>query len=343
MSPFLISRGLATCAALVFAVPALAQNRFASNVVDFSPGPNFNPSFADPAKALGGPQGGGMSNGSLDMVVLGMGGSVTLGFDVVIVDGPGADFTVCENSFVFSGGVFAEVAFVEVSTDGLSFARFPTRYAGPVGPLPPFGVSPMGTFGGLCGGLPVIANVVTNSVSPFDPVVSGGESYDLAELASHPLVLSGVVDVDDINYVRIVDVIEGTSVDSFGALIWDHGGSTSSADIDAVSVIHYAGGVNPNGPIVDLSIDAQGYLVLELGDANGFLDVDLSTLTTSVNLAPSSFGAIRPLLKLQQRTATSVILRSKLPIVGSGVQMALGISVQDQAGNVSADQVILPG
>jgi hypothetical protein len=48
-------------------------------------------------------------------------------------------------------------------------------------------------------------------------------------------------------------------------------------------------------------------------------------------------------LKLQQRTATSVILRSKLPIVGSGMQMALGISVKDQAGNVSADQLILPG
>ncbi len=341
-----VSRGLV--AAIAFSSLSLvagAQNRFASNVVNFSPGPNGNPSFADPSRALGGPQGGGISNGSLDIVVLGIGGSLTLGFDVTIVDGPGADFTVSENGFSFAAPneIFAEVAFVEVSTNGVDFARFPTRYAGPLGPLPPFGTSPMGTFGGLVGGLPGVANVFTNTVDPFDPVVSGGESFDLADLALHPLVSGGLLDLNDIHYVRIVDVQEGVHVDSFGALIWDHGGATSSADIEAVSVIHYAGGVAANGPIVDLSIDAQGYLVLELGDANGVPDLNLATLTTSIDLQPSSFNVIRPLLKLQQRTATSVILRSKLPIVGSGLQMALSLSVKDQAGNVSADQILLPG
>ena len=57
--------------------------------------------------------------------------------------------------FVLVFALFLSPPRVEVSTDGVNFARFPTRYAGPVGPLPPFGVSPMGTFSGMTGGLPV--------------------------------------------------------------------------------------------------------------------------------------------------------------------------------------------
>jgi hypothetical protein len=339
-----LSRGLvAALAVSAFTLPALAQNRFASSVVNYTPGANPNPNFSDPTRALAGPTGGGLSNGSLDIVVLGVGGSLTLGFDVTIIDGPGADFTVSENSFVFSGGVFAEVGLVEVSTDGVNFARFPTRYAGSVGPLPPFGVSPMGTFSGMTGGLPVLANVVTNTISPFDPVVSGGDSFDLAELANHPLVTSNLVDLDAIHFVRIVDAQEGVFSDSFGALIWDHGGANSSVDIDAVTALHYVGDASNVGPIVDLSIDAQGHLVLELGHANGFQDLNLATLSVSSNLQPASFNLIRPLLRLQQRTPQGVILRSELPIVGSGIQMALSISVRDLGGRLSADQVILPG
>jgi hypothetical protein len=334
---------LASAATFLLVSPALAQSRFATSVLSFTPGPNGNPNYADPTRALGGPRGGGFSSGSLDMVVLGVGGSLTLGFDVTITDGPGADFTVSENGFSNSSGVFAEVAFVEVSSDGLNFARFPTRYAGPAAPLPPFGTSPMGTFGGLCGGLPVLANIGSNSIDPFDPVVSGGESFDLAQLATDPLVQSGLLDLSQVHYVRIVDVPEGLHVDSFGATIWDHGGATGSADIDAVSVIHFVGDTSASDPIVELSIDAQGHLVLELGDANGIGDLDLSTLAVSMNLQPSSFAQLRPLLKLAQRTATGVVLRSKLPVVGSGLQLALAVSVRDRAGHKSAAQVLLPG
>lgn len=334
---------LVSAASLALLTPAIAQSRFATSVVSFSPGPNGNVNYADPTRALGGPRGGGFNSGSLDMVVLGVGGSLTLGFDVTISDGPGADLTVSENGFATAGGVFAEVAFVEVSTDGLNFARFPTRYAGPAGPLPPFGSSPMGTFGGLCGGLPVLANVLGNSLDPLDPVVSGGDSFDLAELAGDPLVQAGLVDLAQVHYVRIVDLVEGQNVDSFGASIWDHGGATGSADIDAVSVIHCVGDTSASGPIVDLSIDPQGYLVLELGDAHGFTDLDLSTLAVSMNLQPSSFAQLRPLLKLAQRTPTGVVLRSRLPIVGSGLQLALAVSVRDRAGHKSADQLLLPG
>jgi hypothetical protein len=331
----------------LFVVPvasAAAQNRFATSVVDYSPGPGVNPSFSDPLRALGGPRGGGLSNGSLDVVTLGVGGSVTLGFDVTLVDGPGADLTVSENAFVAGGptAVFAEVAFVEVSTDGANFARFPTRYSGPVGPLPPFGSSNMGTFGGLCGGLPGLANVAANLIDPFDCVVSGGEALDLAELSTDPLVVQGLVDLQAIHFVRVVDVAEGVHVDSFGNSIWDHGGATGSVDFDAVSVIHYAGGVAADGPIVDLSIDAQGFLVLHLGDPNKIPDLALASLAVSVDLKPSSFQQLRASMKVVLRTQTDVILASKFPVVGAGTKRVLAVSVRDFAGNFSADQILIP-
>jgi hypothetical protein len=329
--------------ACAVALPTAAQDRHATTVVSYNPGPNAHPSYVNPTLFLGGPQGGGFSTGSLDVVALGVDGELTVGFDVTIVDGPGADFTVSENGFVFGGGVFAEVAFVEVSTDGTTFARFPTRYGGPVGPLPAFGSSPMGTFGGLCGGLPGIANVNTNAIDPFDPVESGGEAFDLAELAGDPLVTAGVVDLGAIHYVRVLDVPEGLYKDSFGNVIWDHGGPIGSADVDAVSVINHAGNVTAHQPIADFRVDPSGYVELRLADPDGIADLDLSTLRASIDLQPSSFGAIRPLFRLVQRTPQGVLLRSVTPLVGSGVFQVLGISIRDHSGQFSGDQVILPG
>lgn len=333
-------------AACVTALGTLAgaQNRFATSVAQYSPGPNANPSFVDPTRALGGPQGGGLAGGGLDIVALGVGGTLTLGFDVTIVDGPGADLTVSENGFTFGGpsSVFAEVALVEVSTDGVNFVRFPTRYSGPVGPLPPFGSSDMGTFGGLCGGLPVVANVQSGLVDPFDPVVSGGEALDLAELANDPAVVNGLVDLQAIHFVRLVDVPEGVFLDSFGNTIWDHGGATGSADIDAVTAIHYAGGVSAAGPEIDFEIDANGFLVLRIGDPDGLQDLVLSSLAVSIDLQPSSFNTLRQMLVLVQRTPTQATLATATPIVGAGLKMALALSVRDHAGHVSADQILIP-
>jgi hypothetical protein len=146
---------------------------FATQVVDYSPGSGGGIFVA--TNILGGPHGGGLANGSLDVTTLGVGGTVTVGFDVTIADGPGADFTVFENPFTFSGEVFSEVAWVEVSTDGIHFARFPSSYAGPSTGIPGF-TAPWGTYAGLTGCVPVMCDVTSNTISPFDPVVSGGES-----------------------------------------------------------------------------------------------------------------------------------------------------------------------
>lgn len=324
-------------------VPSLAASEFAASIVQANLGPNANPSFP-PANLLGGPLGGGLFAGSTDVVVLGVGGSVTVGFNVTIQDGPGADFLAFENGLTFgSSSVFSEVAYVEVSSDGVNFARFPSRYGGPNAQQPAFGTLPMGTFAGLVGGIPVIANVATNTIPPEDPVRAGGEAFDLAELANDPLVVNGTVDVSAITQVRFVDAPEGVSLDSLGHPIWDNGGATGSADLDAVVVVNHPGTVTASQPVCDLRLDAAGYLVLRLGDPNGFVDLDLSKLRASFDLVEFPFVAVLPVFVPTAFDGSVYELKTIAPVVGAGITGAFAMSVHDFAGGFSGDQVMIQG
>ena len=100
--------------------------------------PSWSATTRDPARAfgqdqlpdivLGPPDGRGPEAGGLDVLSLGQGGSIVLGFgDSVIIDGPGPDFIVFENPFWVGGdstNVFAELGQVEVSEDGQTWVGF---------------------------------------------------------------------------------------------------------------------------------------------------------------------------------------------------------------------------
>ncbi|MEY3386675.1 MAG: hypothetical protein RIR53_1486 [Bacteroidota bacterium] len=107
---------------------------------------------------------------------IGLGGSITIGLRrAVIIDGPGADFTVFENAFLYGRGrTYVEPASVEVSRDGVSWVRFPFDSASCVG---------------LAGLTPTTGN------DPYDPEVGGGDHFDLAD-----------VGVDSVRWVRLTDV-----------------------------------------------------------------------------------------------------------------------------------------
>lgn len=319
---------------------ALAQNRFATSVVAYTPGSGGG-TFV-PANALGGPRGAGLTAGSLDVCTLGVGGALTLGFDVVITDGPGADLAVFENGFTFAGAPFCEVAYVEVSSNGVDFARFPSRYAGPPSPLAGF-TAPWGTYANLLGHVPVLANVTTNTIDPFDPVVAGGDALDLATLATDPLVVGGLLDLAAVRYVRFVDVAHNSGLDAFGNTIFDNSGATGTADVDAVAVIHHTGNTTATQPIVDLYLDAQGHLVLRLEDPDGFADLDQTQLRVSYNLIPVGITRLRGLLPQQTTTPNGWLLRSAAPIVGSGRFGVLAVSAKDFAQGAGADQFVLQG
>lgn len=326
-SPARVTAGLLSAALLQPLV--LAQSPYATSVVQFHQGTGGG--IFDQANILGGPEGGGLGAGSLDVLTLGEGGDVTLGFDVTIVDGPGADLTVFENGFLVGGGpsVFAELFFVEVSTDGSTFARFPSKYLGTG--------SSMGAYRGIGGGMPVVADVTTGLVDPLDPLLSGGEALDLADLAQHPDVLSGAVDLGAVHFVRLVDPLPGAT-DSLGTPIAAAGG----ADVDAVAVLHSSATASPDGPTCDLFFDAAERLHFVLGDPDGFFTLDFAALRASFNLSPLPLAPLIPAFQVQSFSGTELHLATP-PLTGSGIVGALGLSVEDVDGHRSADQAMVQG
>jgi hypothetical protein len=124
----------------------------------------------------------GKANGRV--LSLGDSGVVTLGFKVPITNGPGADFVVFENGVSDN---FLELGFVEVSSDGTNFVRFPavsltdtTTQTDPFGSTDP---TKLNNFAGKYR-------------------AQYGVPFDLDELKNiRPL------DVSCITHVRIVDVV----------------------------------------------------------------------------------------------------------------------------------------
>jgi prepilin-type processing-associated H-X9-DG protein/prepilin-type N-terminal cleavage/methylation domain-containing protein len=219
------------------AVRASADQFFASQVISIDTGEGEQGEFGDPTVALGGPTGEGDSMQTLNVYRLGYGGSATFGFgDEAITDGPGADFVVYANAFYVNGDPtedYAELSFVSVSSDGVHFATFPNvsktpQAVGMYGNINPALVS------GYAGVTPVYANVTTNAINPFDPAVAGGDAFDLSELDDSPLIAEGYLNLNDIRYVQLTDVVSGTSVDSNGHTIYDPG---LCANVNSIAVI----------------------------------------------------------------------------------------------------------
>ena len=226
---------------------ARADQFFATEIVTRTVGSSQQPQFTDPTLALGAPRGGGTTTNSLDAYCLGNGGSLTLGFDLpeatrAITDQPGRDFIVSENSFYENEDptrAFAELMWVEVSTNGVDFARFAAHSRTPA-PVGPFATIDPALTKGFAGAMPVLANVDENDIDPFDLATAGGDSFDLQWLAADPSVVSGAVKLDDIRFVRVVDVIgNGSQLDSSGRPLYDPTGpGIGGADVDAIAVIH---------------------------------------------------------------------------------------------------------
>jgi hypothetical protein len=206
--------------------PSLMQ-AWATEVYDFRRGPmdiahpeNGNASFGVPGNALG-----SNVNDVYDVYSLGDGGYITLHFASGISDGPGDDFAVYENGFYAPGGLFGEFAFVEVSSNGADFARFDATclQSTPV-----------------CGGCVIDPTDYHNLGGKH--VLGQGTGFDLAELAAHPLVAAGKLDLAHVAYVRLVDVIgDGSTRDHLGAPIYDPyptAYASGGFDANGVGVLH---------------------------------------------------------------------------------------------------------
>lgn len=163
--------------------------------------------------------------GKADLVAvsLGDGGSATFMFQYPIWNGPGPDFAVFENSF---SDTFLELAFVEASSDGAYFVRFP-----------PISLTQAEV---QVGGFGLIdATKVHNLAGKYRGLY--GVPFDLEDVKDDPFV-----DIQNITYIRIIDVVGSIdptlgSVDHEGRLIndpWPTPFPSSGFDLDALGIIH---------------------------------------------------------------------------------------------------------
>ena len=183
---------------------------------------------------------------------LGDGGFVTSYFTVPLANGPGWDFAVFENSF---DDTFLELAFVEVSSNGVDFVRFPaTSLTSSEEQIPTFGV--------------LDATKINNLAGKYRG--GFGVPFDLEELKS-----SGMVDVNRVVAVRVVDVVgcitlPFVSFDAGGNVIndpWPTPFETGGFDLDAIGVINNQDNTAvtelPACPVRLFPVPAKEYVTLD--------------------------------------------------------------------------------
>ena len=238
--------------------------RWGGSIVDYSPAPGVDAEFSVEDNGLGMADGTILSLGDLDATQIADGqspGMVTVRLRGTAFDGPGPDLALFENAGTFFGDpfVFAELAFVEVSSNGVDFARFPATSLNtdPV-PNPDFDDTMDPSFtnqpyigvphepdttaidAGFGRDFAGVNTTNLDNLAGIHPT-GIGTPFDLAELQSHDAVLAGDVDLSAIQYVRIVDIPgDGSFVDAAGRPILDAWPTVGSGgfDLDAVGAIN---------------------------------------------------------------------------------------------------------
>jgi hypothetical protein len=182
--------------------------------MDIAQPENGEVTFGNPADASG------VADNAV--VSLGDGGKATFSLETVLSDHPGPEFAVFENSF---SDEFLELAFVEVSSDGETFVRFPA-------------VSLTQTETQVGGFSTLDANKIHNLAGKYR--AGFGTPFDLQDLSD-----STNVDISAITHIRIIDVIgsiaeayathdsEGNKVNDPYPTAFESGGF----DLDAVAFL----------------------------------------------------------------------------------------------------------
>ena len=171
----------------------------------------------------------GYPEGTMGVTCLGDGGMATVTFASPICNREGPDFAVFENGFENAqapGYWFLELGFVEVSSDGENFFRFPAY-------------SNTQTETQLDGMGCIDPSQIHNLASKYGAMY--GTPFELDEVPDDPLL-----DKDHITHVRIVDVVgcidpQYATYDCQGHPVndpWPTAFASGGMDLDAVGVIH---------------------------------------------------------------------------------------------------------
>ena len=234
------------------------------------------------------------------IVSLGDGGIATLTFDKPIINGPGFDFAVFENGFNVGGPgmAFLELAFVEVSSDGVRYVRFPAT-------------DNVQDTAQIWNGGATDGSKINNLAGKY--IYGYGTPFDLNELRD-----STGLDINNITHVRVIDVI-GTlnplyaSHDAQGNKINDPyptNFASSGFDLDAVGVIHQLtiNGIadntydevkvfpNPSSGLINVQTNSFGNSELILTDVSGRIMQSRSfekKVSVDISEMPSGIYTIR--------------------------------------------------
>jgi len=183
----------------------------------------------------------GIGKADGEVVSLGDRGEAIITFTTPIINGEGCDFAVFENSAKYQELPFLELAFVEVSSNGVDFFRFPA-------------VSNTQTATQTGGFDSTNPDNVYNLAGKH--LTYNGTPFDLEELKN----IDGL-DVNNITHIKIIDVVgsinpDFASFDSNGNIINDPFPTpfvSSGFDLDAVGVINQK--ATDNAPVVIKAID----------------------------------------------------------------------------------------
>ena len=208
-------------------------------------------SAGDSSMAIGAPGNG--------IVSLGDGGEAILSFDRFIENGPGWDFAIFENAF---SDTFLELGFVEVSSNGTEFVRFPpTSLTQDTIQIDAFGsVNPIH---------------INNLAGKYR--ANYGTPFDLEELINEPNL-----DINSISHVKIIDVVGSIdssycNYDQYLNKINDPFPTpfpSSGFDLDAVGVIYQAP--------VNIQVENYSSFLEDFRIINGFIMFNLNTIRTTL-------------------------------------------------------------
>lgn len=254
-------------------------------------------SAGSPSDALGFPDG--------NTVSLGDEGQATLTFAAPIFNGNGFDFAVFEN-----GGVtFLELGFVEASSDGIHFFRFPahseTQTATQIGPF----ATPAA---------PYLNNLAGKYTALY------GTPFDLSDLPDDILL-----NKNGVTHIRIVDVVgtidlEFASFDRFGNAVNDPYPTPFASggfDLQAVGVIHQltlsvnenlldSVSVYPNPASDYFYVDSEKELAIYLFDAQGRMVLEQKHGKGRIGISGLQSGIYMLQLTLDEKiTVQKIIIR----------------------------------
>ena len=186
-------------------------------------------------------RGAGANAGGLDVyslgLVAGQNDSLTLAWsNGRLQNGPGPDLVVFENPFVFGAGVFMDLIVVEVSLDGVAFRPIAHDY---VAADPTVYSRDPTLWHGFAGKTPVLLNVDTNPVDPFDATAAGGDPLDLDDVVGDDAV-ARALRANGARFVRLTSA--STQIDPHTGAVYPHDMFANGPDIDGLYGRYVAAG-----------------------------------------------------------------------------------------------------